>query len=89
MMNRSKINKINQVLADYFEKNKGVKCIPAQDMMDYFVNAGIFKADSERHGLPIRKILRELDENNQLDMIPYVIVERRDKNRFWYFKPLH
>ena len=41
-MNKAKIDKINQVLADYFEKNKGVKRVPALDMMDYFVAAGIF-----------------------------------------------
>ena len=56
-MNEAKIKKINQVLADYFEKNKGVKRIPALDMMDYFVDAGIFNMDYDRHGLPIRRVL--------------------------------
>ncbi len=41
-MNEVKIKKINQVLADFFEKNKDVKRIPALDMMDCFVDAGIF-----------------------------------------------
>ena len=44
-MNEVKIKKINQVLADFFEKNKDVKRIPALDMMDCFVDAGIFKMD--------------------------------------------
>jgi len=87
-MNKARIDKINQVLADSFEKNKGVKRIPALDMMNYFVDAGIFKMDYDRPGLPIRKVSRELDENNQLDLIPYAIVERKNMNRYWYFEPL-
>lgn len=87
-MNEAKLKKINQVLADYFEKNKGVKRIPALDMMDYFVDAGIFNMDYDRPGLPIRRVLRELDDKNQLDLIPYVVVERKDKNRNWFFEPL-
>ena len=61
-MNEVKIKKINQVLADFFEKNKDVKRIPALDMMDCFVDAGIFKMDYDRRGLPIRNVLRELDD---------------------------
>ena len=87
-MNEVKIKKINQVLADFFEKNKDVKRIPALDMMDCFVDAGIFKMDYHRRGLPIRNVLRELDDKNQLDLIPYVVVERKDKNRNWFFEPL-
>ena len=87
-MNKTKIVKTNQVLAEFFEKSKGIKRIPALDMMDYFVNAGIFKKDYDRPGLPIRKLLRELDESNELHQIPYVVVERKEKNRNWYFEPL-
>ena len=87
-MDKSKIDRINQVLGDFFEKNKGIKRIPALDMMEYFVEAGIFNTDYDRPGLPIRKLLRELDENNQLNLIPYVAVERKNKNRYWFFEPL-
>ena len=87
-MNMSKIQRINQVLADYFERNKNVSRVPAMNLMDEFVKAGIFRSDSERAGLPIRKFLRELDKNNQLDLIPYVIVERKSVNRSWYFAPI-
>ena len=37
-MNKTKIEKINKVLADYFESNKSVKRVRALDMMDYFVD---------------------------------------------------
>ncbi len=87
-MNRVKIENINKVLADYFARNKNVKRVRALDMMEEFVKAGIFKSDSERAGLPIRKLLRELDKNNQLDLIPYIVVEQKDKNRNWYFEPI-
>ena len=87
-MDKSKIDRINQVLGDFFEKNKDIKRIPALDMMEHFVEAGIFNTDYDRPGLPIRKLLRELDENNQLCLIPYVVVERKDKNRYWFFESL-
>jgi len=87
-MNMSKIQRINQVLAEYFERNKNVSRVPAMDLMDEFIKAGIFRSDSERAGLPIRKLLRELDKNNQLDLIPYVIVERKSVNRSWCFAPI-
>lgn len=87
-MNKVKIEKINKVLADYFAKNKNVTRVRALDMMDEFVKAGIFKSDSERAGLPIRSLLRELDRNNLLDLIPYIVVERKEKNRNWYFEPI-
>lgn len=87
-MTNSKIEKINQVLADFFEKNKSVERIPALDMMDYFVNAGIFNKDYDRRGLPIRNLLRKLDDSNELHLIPYVVVERKDRNSYWYFEPL-
>ena len=83
-----KIEKINKVLADYFERNKNVEKIPALDLMDEFVAAGIFKSDSERAGLPIRKILRELDSKNELYLIHYVVAERKQKNTNWFFAPL-
>ena len=88
-MDMMKVEKINQVLADYFEKNKNISQIPAKDLMNEFVKAGIFKSDSNnRPGLPIRKLLRELDENKQLNLIPYVVVERKPVNRRWYFSPI-
>lgn len=88
MMNKTKIDEINQVLAEYFEKNTDMRRIPALDMMEEFVKAGIFKKDYDRSGLPIRRLLRELDESNELHQIPYVVVERKDRKRYWYFEPL-
>ncbi len=84
-MNKSRIDKINQVLADYFERNQNISSVRAMDMMDEFVRAGIFRNDSVREGLPIRKLLRELYKTNQLDLIPYADFEQNQKNKNWYF----
>lgn len=79
-----KLAHINKILKQYFEANTSIKKIPAKDLMPYFVQAGIFPED-ERSGLPIRKVLRQLDKANRLSEIPYVIAERKDKNTNWYF----
>lgn len=81
----NKIRLINQVLTDYFNNNKSVSQIPAKDMMPYFIQAGIFIKD-EKNGLPIRKLLRALDKNNQLSLIPFVYADRKAINTNWYFQ---
>jgi hypothetical protein len=53
----------------FFEKNVSVSKILGKDLMSNFIRAGIFPADY-KNGLPIRKILRELDEANQLSLFP-------------------
>jgi len=83
-MSLDKIPHFNRVIQMYFEQNKSVSIIPAKDLMPYFVRVGIFSKD-EKNGLPIRKILRQLDKANQLSSIPYVIAERKTKNTNWFF----
>ena len=80
-----KITKINLVLKDYFDLNKTVKKIPARDMMSYFVLAGVFSKD-EKNGLPISILLRKLDANNQLQLIPFVFADRKSVYTKWYFQ---
>lgn len=81
----SKTAQINKVLHSYFEENKSVKIIPAKDMMPYFILAGIFPKDT-KNGLPIRNVLRRLDANNQLHLIPFVYAERNATNTNWFFQ---
>jgi hypothetical protein len=83
MAHEEKIDPINAVIKHYFEKNKDVDKIPAKDLMPDFIKAGIFEKD-HRSGLPIRAVLRELDKNNQLNKIPFVLPERKAKNTNWY-----
>lgn len=79
------LNKINEVIKEYFDKNKSVNSLPAKDLMPYFIEAGIFVKD-EKNGLPIRKVLRDLDKKNQLHLIPFVYADRKKINTNWYFR---
>jgi hypothetical protein len=81
----SKITQINKVITDYFELNTSVKIIPAKDMMPYFILAGVFVKDN-KNGLPIRNVLRRLDEKNELHKIPFVSAERKETNTNWFFQ---
>ena len=73
-------------IAEYFKTHSDK--VPAQDFMDEFVKRGIFNQDSERHGLPLRKLLRTLDRAYKLSAIPYVVAERNMKNTNWFFAPV-
>lgn len=81
----TKIDLINQIIKLYFDHFKSEIEVSAKDLMPYFIEAGIFTKDN-RGGLPIRSILRDLDKNNQLNLIPYVYADRKAKNTKWYFK---
>lgn len=78
------IEKINAVVATYFEENKEVNWIPVKDMMNSLIQAGVFTKDVKK-GLPIRKILRKLDADNQLSSIPLIHAERLQGKVYWYF----
>ena len=78
------INIINQVIENYFNKNPTITSIQAKDIMPYLVVAGVFDKD-HKAGLPIRKLLRNLDKSGQLNLIPSVRPERKKVNTYWYF----
>lgn len=78
------IQAINKVLKEYFEENPNKKPIPTKEFMGLFIKKGIFNQDS-RGGLPIRKLLRELDSKNRLSDIPYAIGEMKEVNKNWFF----
>lgn len=79
-----RIPKINSCIDKFFQENSEVR-IAAKDLMPVFIKASIFEKD-QKNGLPIRKLLRALDENNRLDLIPSVQTERKIKNTFWFFE---
>ena len=83
-MDTRKIEQINKVVKDYFMKNPSVSEIQAKDLMPDFIKAGIFAAD-RKNGLPIRGILRELDGEGKLDLLPNLKRVRKSKNTYWYF----
>lgn len=87
MKKNERISSINNVLRDYFAKYPQSKMILAKEFMPLFINNGIFNKDY-REGLPIRKILRNLDAENSLDKIPYAYAERKSKTTYCFFRPL-
>lgn len=86
MKRNERISRINSVLRDYFAKHPQSELIFAKEFMTLFIEYSIFNKDN-REGLPIRKVLRELDKENSLDKIPYIHAERT-KITNWYFRPL-
>jgi hypothetical protein len=79
-----KIKLINQTLESYFSRNRNQSLVPAKDLMPEFIQAGVFLNDT-KSGLPIRNILRKLDKENQLTMIPRAFADRKAANVNWYF----
>ena len=81
------LDQLNVTVADYFDKNKSINEIPAKDLMPLFVKIGIFTTDSkDRPEKLLRDFLRKLDRNNNLQLIPLLYADRKDKNTFWYFR---
>ena len=58
-----------------------------KDLIPELIRLGFFKND-HREGLPFREVLRNLDEKEELFLIPQVRTERKEKNIFWFFNPV-
>lgn len=84
MNEEEKIEQINKVINDYFENSTKEDSVAVKELMPYFIKAGIFTKD-HRNGLPIRDVLKHLDKKKELNKIPFVHAERKEKNTFWYF----
>ena len=82
-MTEESISKINEVIAEYFEKTSKEDWVPAKKLMPDLIKAGIFIKD-EKNGMPLRRVLRELDKENSLSKIPFVHAERSGENTYWY-----
>ncbi|MEA3505039.1 MAG: hypothetical protein U9R32_07570 [Bacteroidota bacterium] len=86
MIDLKKVENINSVIEEYFTQNTSVTIVPAKDLMPAFISAGVFAKD-HKNGMPIRKILRELDKTNQLNLIPSIHADRGPHSVYWYFIP--
>jgi hypothetical protein len=84
MADISMINKINKVIDDFFKNNPEVNYIAAKELMPELIQAGVFTSN-HRDGLPLRELLRELDREKRLKLIPTLHAERKTKNTYWYF----
>lgn len=80
-----KIFFINKAIHEYFDSNKSEKFCKPKDLMPILIEYGVFSKDS-RQGLPLRKILRDLDDKNEIySKILSIKIERKSKNRYWFF----
>ena len=86
MIDPKKIELLNSVIENYFKQNETATIIPVKKLMPEFITAGIFTKDIKK-GMPIRKIIRELDINKQLDLIPFIHADRQEQDTYWYFIP--
>jgi len=76
MADLEKINNVNKVVINYFKVNPKISKILAKELMPDFIKAGISNKD-HKEGLPIRNILRALDKQKQLALLPHIIAERK------------
>src|SRR5687767_15677639 len=79
-----KIERIDQVVREYFEENSHMNEILAKNLMRRFIDKGIFLRDYD-NGLPIRQLLRLLNKENKLHLLKQCRVMRMGVNRSWYF----
>ncbi|MGL1885491.1 MAG: hypothetical protein OCD76_03160 [Reichenbachiella sp.] len=85
-MNDDRIVTMGYVIESFLVKSS-IKDAKPKDLMQTLVESNYFTKD-HREGLPLRKILRDLDERNMLYLLPQVTVERGAKNRSWFFNPI-
>ena len=78
--------RIKRAVTEYFKNSTDTK-VQAKELMDLFVSEGVFSSN-HNDGLPIRKLLRHLDENNHLHLIPQVHFEQKEQNKNWFFLKL-
>lgn len=75
--------RIDQLIEAWLRES-GVDTARPKDVMPVLIRNGIF-VKNHRDGLPLRKLLRKLDDSGQLSVMKTVRCEQRAKNRVWYF----
>ena len=84
MIELDKVVKLNNIINQYFEENQSINEVKAKDLVLSCIKGGLFNKDN-RNGKPIRDILRSLDKEDQLDLIPSLKFERKETNTYWTF----
>ena len=82
-MTDSEIINMGKSIQDFLS-NKGLDSAKPKDLMPWLIEKGFFKSDN-RAGLPLREVLRKLDGEKKLNLLPNLVVERKEKNRYWSF----
>jgi hypothetical protein len=82
-MSKDNIDKINEVITEFFKTSSKADWVPAKLIMPDLIKAGVFIKD-EKNGMPLRRVFRELDKDNELTKIPNLHAERSGENTYWY-----
>jgi hypothetical protein len=80
---KDKIDIINKGIDLYFKSAKTDTC-KSKDLIPTLINLTLFEKDN-RKGNPLRTILRQLQKENKLDLIPKLIAVKKKKNTYWTF----
>jgi hypothetical protein len=81
-----KITQMAAAIQQYITENKLSELKP-KDLMPMLVGKGFFNKD-HRAGLPLRKVLRDLDKRDMLYLIPQVRADRKAVNVSWFFNAI-
>ena len=81
--NYPKVVQMGYVIQEYLEEKSVFDATP-KELMSLLIDKEFFKYDI-REGKPLRDILRELDDNDLLFLLPQVRVDRSEANRKWFF----
>lgn len=84
MTKTEQISLINKILGEYFANPENPRKISAKELMPRFIECGVFSEGKSKWS-PIRELLRELDEYNSLELIPFVLAERKTEKTYWFF----
>jgi len=76
--------KVKHAVSEYFEKHPQEKTVQAKKLMPWLIEKGIFNTDN-KDGKPIRQLLRDLNRENRLHLIPQARGEKKEININWFF----
>lgn len=85
-MKNEEIIRIGYVIQDYLTSQK-LQDVKPKSLMPLLIEKGFFDKD-HRDGLPLRNLLRDLDDKKLLYLLPQVSIEQKEKNRYWYFNAI-
>ena len=76
--------RVKRAVAEYFTSNPEEISVQAKSLMPLFIRKGIFTQDS-KEGKPIRELLRILQKEKMLHLIPQASGELKNVNYNWFF----
>ena len=85
-MKNEEIIRVGYVIQDYLTSQK-LQDVKPKSLMPLLIEKGFFNKD-HRDGLPLRNLLRDLDDKKILYLLPQVSFEQKEKNRYWYFNAI-